>query len=79
MNWSHIVELLQKEMASGIVASSMARLVLAALPGGAIGLERELRHRLAGLHTIMFICFVAASVGMATGGRLTSLGPVEFE
>lgn len=60
MHWPQIVELLQKEMASGIVASSLARLVLAAVLGGAIGLERELRHRPAGLRTNMFICFGAA-------------------
>jgi len=60
MNWPHIVDLLQKEMASGIVASSLVRLVLAAVLGGAIGLERELRHRPAGLRTNMFICFGAA-------------------
>jgi putative Mg2+ transporter-C (MgtC) family protein len=60
MEWQHIVNLLQGEMASGIVASSLARLVLAALLGGIIGLERELRHRPAGLRTNMFICFGAA-------------------
>lgn len=47
-------------MASGIVARSLARLVLAALLGGIIGLERELKHRPAGLRTNMFICFGAA-------------------
>jgi putative Mg2+ transporter-C (MgtC) family protein len=60
MNWQHIFGLLQGEMASGIVATSMARLVLAAILGGIIGLERELRHRPAGLRTNMFICFGAA-------------------
>ena len=60
MNWQHIAELLHKEMASGIVATSLARLVLAAVLGGVIGLERELRHRPAGLRTNMFICFGAA-------------------
>src|ERR1022692_4772243 len=60
MNWQHIVDLLHGEMASGIVATSLARLVLAALLGGIIGLERELRHRPAGLRTNMFICFGAA-------------------
>ncbi len=60
MNWQHINNLLQQEMASGIVASSLARLVLAAVLGGIIGLERELRHRPAGLRTNMFICFGAA-------------------
>jgi putative Mg2+ transporter-C (MgtC) family protein len=60
MQWQHIVDLLNREMASGIVASSLARLVLAAVLGGVIGLERELRHRPAGLRTNMFICFGAA-------------------
>jgi putative Mg2+ transporter-C (MgtC) family protein len=52
--------LLRQEMASGIVTSSFARLVVAAVLGGVIGLERELRHRPAGLRTNMFICFGAA-------------------
>jgi putative Mg2+ transporter-C (MgtC) family protein len=60
MDWQHIVDLLRREMASGIVTSSLARLVLAAVLGGIIGLERELRHRPAGLRTNMFICFGAA-------------------
>lgn len=60
MNWQHIVDLLRGEMASGIVATSLARLLLAAILGGTIGLERELRHRPAGLRTNMFICFGAA-------------------
>jgi putative Mg2+ transporter-C (MgtC) family protein len=60
MNWQHIFDLLHSEMASGLVGTSLARLVLAAILGGAIGLERELRHRPAGLRTNMFICFGAA-------------------
>jgi putative Mg2+ transporter-C (MgtC) family protein len=60
MNWQHIGELLQAEMTSGIVATSMVRLVLAAILGGVIGLERELKHQPAGLRTNMFICFGAA-------------------
>jgi putative Mg2+ transporter-C (MgtC) family protein len=38
----------------------IARLVLAAVLGGIIGLERELKHRPAGLRTNMFICFGSA-------------------
>jgi putative Mg2+ transporter-C (MgtC) family protein len=38
----------------------LARLILAAILGGIIGLERELKHRPAGLRTNMFICFGAA-------------------
>ena len=60
MNWQHFLELLQREMASGIVGSSLTRLVLAAILGGLIGLDRELKHRAAGLRTNMFICFGAA-------------------
>jgi putative Mg2+ transporter-C (MgtC) family protein len=60
MYWQHIFDLLHGEMASGIVAASLTRLVLAAILGGIIGLERELRHRPAGLRTNMFICFGAA-------------------
>jgi putative Mg2+ transporter-C (MgtC) family protein len=60
MNWQHIFDLLHDELASGIVTTSMARLVLAAILGGLIGLERELKHQPAGLRTNMFICFGAA-------------------
>jgi putative Mg2+ transporter-C (MgtC) family protein len=35
-------------------------LIVAAILGGAIGLERQLRHKPAGLRTNMFICFGAA-------------------
>jgi putative Mg2+ transporter-C (MgtC) family protein len=60
MNWQHILDVLHSEMASGIVATAMIRLVLAAILGGMIGLERELRHQPAGLRTNMFICIGAA-------------------
>jgi putative Mg2+ transporter-C (MgtC) family protein len=60
MNWQHILDLLHNEMASGLVTTSLVRLVLAAILGGIIGLEREVRHRPAGLRTNMFICFGAA-------------------
>lgn len=60
MNWPRIFDLLHGEMASGFLATSLARLVLAAILGGFIGLERELKHRPAGLRTNMFICFGAA-------------------
>lgn len=60
MDWHRLLDLMQKEAASGIVTSSVSRLLLAAILGGAIGLERELNHRPAGLRTNMFICFGAA-------------------
>jgi putative Mg2+ transporter-C (MgtC) family protein len=53
------VELLRNELGV-VVSSTLARLILAAFLGGAIGLERQLRHKPAGLRTNMFICFGAA-------------------
>lgn len=44
----------------GLFGKIIARLVLAAILGGIIGLERELRHRPAGLRTNMLICFGSA-------------------
>ena len=60
MNWQHILGVVHGETASGIMATAMIRLVLAAILGGIIGLERELRHQPAGLRTNMFICLGAA-------------------
>ena len=42
------------------LSETILRLVLAAVLGGIIGLERELKHKPAGLRTHMFICFGAA-------------------
>jgi putative Mg2+ transporter-C (MgtC) family protein len=60
MSWQHFVDVLSGEMASGAVTSSLTRLIVAAILGGLIGLEREFKHRAAGLRTNMFICFGAA-------------------
>jgi len=43
-----------------VLSTTIARLVVAAILGGIIGLERQLRHKPAGLRTNMFICFGAA-------------------
>jgi putative Mg2+ transporter-C (MgtC) family protein len=43
-----------------VLSSTLARLTVAAILGGAIGLERQLRRKPAGLRTNMFICFGAA-------------------
>ena len=40
-----------------LLSKAMVRLVLAAVLGGIIGLERELKRKPAGLRTNMFICF----------------------
>jgi putative Mg2+ transporter-C (MgtC) family protein len=42
------------------VSGTIVKLIMAALLGGCIGLEREMRHKPAGLRTNMFICFGAA-------------------
>ncbi len=55
----HILEFLG-HLCSTLPGSALVRLLLAALLGGVIGLERELKHRSAGLRTNMFICFGAA-------------------
>ncbi len=60
MNWDHFVDLMHRELTSGFVFSSLLRLLIAAILGGLIGLERELKHRAAGLRTTIFICFGAA-------------------
>jgi len=60
MHGQQFVEAIYREIASGIVASSITRLLLAAILGGLIGLEREFKHRAAGLRTNMFMCFGAA-------------------
>lgn len=45
---------------AGFVSETLLRLILAAILGGLIGIERELKHKPAGLRTNMFICFGAA-------------------
>ncbi len=55
--WAHYGP--QSEMAF-FSAQMMLRLVVAALLGGVIGLEREIHHKPAGLRTNMFICIGSA-------------------
>jgi putative Mg2+ transporter-C (MgtC) family protein len=50
---------LRSEM-SFVLSTTIFRLGVAAILGGIIGLERELRHKPAGLRTNMFICFGSA-------------------
>jgi putative Mg2+ transporter-C (MgtC) family protein len=57
-NMHHIYDVLFSE--TPFLGVSLARLILAAILGGAIGLEREFKHRPAGLRTNLFICLGAA-------------------
>jgi putative Mg2+ transporter-C (MgtC) family protein len=73
----HLLELL-RHLCSTLPVAVLARLLLAALLGGIIGLERELKHRPAGLRTNMFICFGAAmftllSAQLAGGNETTRI------
>ncbi len=45
---------------TAMVLQVLTRLILAAFLGGMIGLEREMKHKPAGLRTNMFICFGCA-------------------
>lgn len=55
----HGLDLLRSELGE-VLSSTLARLLIAAILGGMIGLERELRQKPAGLRTNMLICFGAA-------------------
>jgi len=63
---------------STLLSKMLVRLTLAAVLGGVIGLERELKRRPAGLRTNMFICFGAAmftilSMELAQGNEATRI------
>src|ERR1700733_13197481 len=60
MNLFHEVARLLHNELGVVLSATLARLLLAATLGGVIGLERQLRHKPAGLRTNMFICFGAA-------------------
>lgn len=57
-NLHHIHDVLFSE--TPLLAMALVRLVLAAILGGAIGLEREFKRRPSGLRTNLFICLGAA-------------------
>ena len=57
-NLHHMSDVLFSE--TPFLGQALGRLVVAAVLGGAIGLEREFKHRPAGLRTNLFICMGAA-------------------
>src|ERR1700757_4578878 len=68
-----IMNSLRSEM--GIVLSgTLARLAVAAILGGIIGLERQLRHKPAGLRTNLFICFGSAMYTILSAQLAASFG-----
>src|SRR5947199_4643850 len=73
MDARHSLDLLGSHMGT-VLSGTIARLVVAALLGGAIGLERQLRHKPAGLGTNMFICFGAAMFTVLSDELAGSLG-----
>ncbi len=71
--FQHSMELMRAEIAT-ILGSTIVRLVLAAFLGGMIGLEREWRHKAAGLRTNMLMCFGAAMFTVLSGQLADKLG-----
>jgi putative Mg2+ transporter-C (MgtC) family protein len=74
----HALSSLFSQAAQEQLSRTLARVVLAAILGGTIGLEREFKHRPAGLRTNMFICIGAAmftvlSMGLAQGNEATRI------
>ena len=59
---------------SAFIAPTVTRLILAALLGGAIGLEREVKHKPAGLRTNLFICVGAAMFTLLSDRLAASYG-----
>jgi putative Mg2+ transporter-C (MgtC) family protein len=72
-DFHHSMDLLRTEMGT-VLSTTIARLVVAAILGGLIGLERQLRHKPAGLRTNMFICFGAAMFTVLSDQLAGSLG-----
>jgi len=68
-----IFDLLRDEMGT-VAGVSILRLVVAAILGGLIGLEREFKKKAAGLRTNMFICFGSALFTILSD-RLASVYP----
>src|SRR6266481_1524433 len=59
----------------GLLTGSVPRLALAAVLGGLIGLERQIKRRPAGLRTNMFICFGAALYTILSFELTRDMGP----
>jgi len=60
--------------AGTVLSSAIARLAVAAVLGGIIGIERQFRHKPAGLRTNMLICFGSAMFTVLSGQLAGSFG-----
>jgi putative Mg2+ transporter-C (MgtC) family protein len=74
MQIPHIFDPQQQQNMMVFVSQVVVRLLLAAFLGGAIGLEREMKHRPAGLRTNMFICLGSALFTVLSAKLATSAG-----
>jgi len=72
-DFHNTLSLLRSEMGT-VLSATIMRLVVAAVLGGVIGLERQLRHKPAGLRTNLFICFGAAMFTVLSNQLAGSLG-----
>ncbi len=75
---THLASFFFPQALTSLFSTTLVRLTLAAVLGGVIGLERELKRRPAGLRTNMFICFGAAmfttlSMDLAQGNEATRI------
>ena len=57
-----------------VLSGTIARLAVAAILGGVIGLERQLKHKPAGLRTNIFICFGSALFTILSGQLAGNMG-----
>jgi len=57
-----------------VLSSTIARLAVAAILGGIIGIERQFRHKPAGLRTNMLMCFGSAMFTVLSGQLAGSFG-----
>ena len=69
----HMIQAVGGRMAE-VLSTTIVRLAVAALLGAIIGLERELRHKPAGLRTNIFICFGAAMFTVLSNQLATGFG-----
>ena len=71
-DYQSLMEMLRS--AGTVLSSTIARLAVAAILGGIIGIERQFRHKPAGLRTNMLICFGSAMFTVLSSQLAGSFG-----